>query len=166
MGRGECNFSFPDALQEWMPLLERLHQAYVLVQRNKLLMQSCDQPIEKFTRQGRASVIDSEAVEAYVKCVFDHLEASGVVSTSAEFEELLSSAMGDHQDRLRHINGKYLFSLAYHRLKSLGLVGPITRDSMIFRCVAHAGLQRLDRVCNRIREYVDQSLAENEARAG
>lgn len=162
---GASKFSYAEAMLEWMPLLERLHQAYVLVQRNGLSMQSCDQPIERFTRQGGASVIDGEAVEQYVRAVFDHLAAAGVVKSVPEFETLLLSALGDAPDRLKHINGKYLFSLVYHRLRSLDLVGPITRDSMIFRCVAYSGLQRLERVAGRISHYVNNHFAERSAQA-
>ena len=149
-------FNYEREVGGWMPLLLSLHKLYVVAQKYSLNVRSTDRSIEEFTAQGRAYSICEKAVAAYGDQVYEAMVEQGCVKGRDNFDAIVDSVFEGEVDLLARLNGKYIFSLIYHRLRYLNLVGAVRRDSMIFRCVAHSGMGRLAGVSEKIIAYVSE----------
>jgi len=143
-----------EAWRDWMPYLDRLHRAFALVQKHDLGIQNTDLAPERFTVDGDPSSFDETRVRAYIDDVSRRLIEKGVLDSPDDYSELSRKVFGNARVHLRHVNGKFLFRLFFHRMKRRQLVSNLTQDSMVMRCVGASELRRLRSFKRRIGDHL------------
>lgn len=145
---------FKSALDSWLPLLDRLHRAFALVQVHNLGIPNTDAPPEEFTVDGDASILCQTKISRYIDRVREALALSGVVSSEKEFDELSRKIFGSKRIDCKRINGKFLARLYYHRLRRKDLVGNIRQDTFLMRCGNASSCVGLRPFAKRVRAYM------------
>lgn len=149
-----AKLGFDAALKEWAPHLDRLHRAYYLVQRFSLGIKNTKCSVDDYVHRGRRSVFDPTKIDQYIEIVRVALKKIGAVATDSDFEEMMLAAYP--KGEVAHFNGKYLFDLAYHRMKSLGLVKNISSDSLLYRCAGECSISPFNGFIASVGRYVSR----------
>lgn len=147
-----------DARTAWLPLLDKLHRAFALVQKYDLGIANTDLPPERFCKVGDPSSLDARLVESYVDQVVHALVERGVIDSETAYAEASRRVFGSARLQLKHINGKFLSRLYFHRMKRRRLVSNLTQDSMLMRCAGASELKRLRGLKARVGRFISQRL--------
>lgn len=150
--------SYQRNLDGWLPLLDRLHRGFALVQKHGLPIRNVDQAPEAFCAGEDKSTLSEALVDSYIEDVAARLVIDGVIADESEFGELSRKVFGSRRVVFKHISGKFLSRLHYHRLKRLRLISNLKQDSMLMRCCATSDLCRLKNVKAKINRYAKPRL--------
>jgi Protein of unknown function (DUF4435) len=146
--------SYQHAMDHWLPILDKLHRAFALAQKCELKIPNTDLAPEYFSTSTDLSELSHEKVSSYIASVNDALVVSGEISNELEYQELSRSIFGSSRINRKHINGKFLARLYYHRLKRRNLVSNINQDSLLMRCASSSDLLRLRSFRKRVNHFL------------
>lgn len=138
----------------WLPLLDKLHRAFALVQKHGLNIANTDLPPERFCKDGDPSALDPRLVGAYLDEVATALVEHGVLESKGDYAEASRKIFSNNRLQTKHINGKFLARLYFHRMKRRRLVSNLTQDSMLMRCAGSSELKRLRALRARIGRFL------------
>lgn len=142
------------AASDWFPVLDRLHRAFALVQKHALPLQSTDLAPEYFSSNGDPSSISASKVNSYIEDVSARLIDSGVIASFEEYLKLSRRVFSTTRLCMKHINGKFLARLYFHRMKRRRLVTNLTQDSLLMRCVGSSDLKGFVSFKRRVASYL------------
>lgn len=145
------------AKSAWLPLLDKLHRAFALVQKHGLGIANTDLPPERFCKDGDPSSLDPRLIETYVDEVATALVERGVLDSKCGYAEVSRRIFSTGKLQLKHINGKFLARLYFHRMKRRRLVSNLTQDSMLMRCAGSSEMKRLRALRARIGRFLAAS---------
>ncbi len=145
------------AKSAWLPLLDKLHRAFALVQMHGLGIANTGIPPEKFCKNGDPSALDPRLVDAYVDEVATALVECGALDSKRAYAEASRKIFSTGRLQIKHINGKFLARLCFHRMRRRRLVSNLTQDSMLMRCAGSSELKRLKALRARINRFLAAS---------
>lgn len=149
-------FGFDTAMQQWLPMLDKLHRAFALVQKYDLGIANSNLPPERFTKPGDVSSLDGDVIDRYVSDVANALVLRDVIVDRDDYDGLSNRIFIDRRYRIRHINGKFVARLCYHRMKRRQLLSNVTQDSIVMRCAGGSELKRLRGFKLRVGRFLKQ----------
>jgi hypothetical protein len=150
-------------LSGWLPSLDSLHRGFALVQKYSLGIANVGQAPERFTLGGSRCQLSDERIGAYRNQVAGELVNRGVIGDGSEFAGLSKQIFPSRLPSLKHISGKFLLRLWFHRMKLCGLIGNVSQDSLLIRCARTSKLRRLRSVRTRVNRYVSGRLTDRKA---
>lgn len=156
MGRAAIRgrLAYQQAIDEWMPRLDKLHRAFFLVQKYDLGIANCDLPPERFAKDNHPSILDDVKVENYIDDVAARLVHSGVLAAIEEYPTLSAAAFGNRKVHARHISGKFVVKLIFHYLRRLQFISNLRLDSMTMRFASTSRLLRLKQFNRRVSVFL------------
>ena len=155
--------NFDHTVSVWFDHLDRLHRAFLLVQRFELGIPNTKTPVDNYVYRGERHVFDIDAVHAYVESVRLELILKGVLNESVDFENLMANAFPEQS--LKYVNGKYLFALIYFHIKSQGLARNIRGYSLVYRCAGACDLGAFESFTASVRAYLAEGDMASRVRA-
>jgi len=142
--------SFERTNNEWLAELDTLHRAFLLAQAHALDLKTTDLPPEFFSVSGKPSQLCRLRIQTFVESVKRELLSRGAINSDRQFNKLMASAFRGPGIKYQHINGKFLLSIWFHRLKQLGLASNTRIESLSIRLARYGKLSRLRRLTRRI----------------
>lgn len=153
----KAGVDFDTVIQRWSLPLDRLHRAFLLVQKFSLGLPNTGSSVENFVYRDRRCTIDQRLINSYVDSVFNKLSELGVVGCREAFENEMDRAFTTNG--LVNVNGKFVLHLLYHHVKRLGLCGHVKGHSFAYRIAGACGLGRFSSFIRAVREYIGRDCA-------
>lgn len=145
---------FP-TMHGWIPVLDKLHRAFYLAQKFELPLKNCDLPPEFFGEKGNPGNIDQLKIDNYISNVKEALIDKNLIDSDADYEELSRKSFGSGRKFVKHINGKFLMKLWYHRMRACDAASNMRIESMTIRLSKMSDLKRLKSFRRKVNAYID-----------